>query len=273
MDRAARALEWLREVGSRWTVRDETEIGAAGRMLARDRLHAEEVGAGRAAPGFRVWSSEPALVVSRRESRMARFEEARAELRRLGWPVAVRDSGGGATPVTPGTLQLSLSFPLADPGRVSPARVYGALAAPVRIALRDLGVDTRFGRVPAAFCDGRYNLVTAGRKLAGTSQRWRGGIPPASAPDAHVLAHLSLLVSPDLELATGAVNRFLALVEDDHRPSDPRASVSVLERLEGTAAATAVRGAELALVERVRATVVETLVGRLGARAGSAGSR
>ena len=83
-----------------------------------------------------------------------------------------------------------------------------ALCEPVRRALSALGVHTEYGDVPGSFCDGRFNLVAKGRKIAGTSQRWRGGLAPTHRPGGHVVAHMILFVQADMVEATHAVNRF-----------------------------------------------------------------
>jgi lipoate-protein ligase A len=64
------------------------------------------------APVLLVWRSEPALLVSRTETRLPHFENAVADMRAAGWPVVLRKSGGGACPVGPGTVQVSMIDPV-----------------------------------------------------------------------------------------------------------------------------------------------------------------
>ena len=54
-----------------------------------------------------------------------------------------------------------------------------------------------------SFCDGRFNLAVAGRKLAGTAQSWRrvAGVPV-------VLAHAVIVVDADPQALTEAANAF-----------------------------------------------------------------
>ncbi len=87
--------------------------------------------------------------------------------------------------------------------------VYHLLCEPVRGALQDLGLTTGYGQVAGSFCDGRFNLVHGGKKLAGTAQRWRGAGPGSSRGDGYILGHMVLFVEGDVEGATRAVNRLL----------------------------------------------------------------
>ena len=75
---------------------------------------------------------------------------------------------------------------------------------------------------------GRFNLVASGRKIAGTSQRWRGGIPPSHRPDGSVLAHMVLFVEADMDRATHVVNRFYQAAGGD-QVFDPGSVVSAAQ--------------------------------------------
>jgi lipoate-protein ligase A len=180
----------------------------AAAAVERDFGWAREIGAGSRAPTYRIWENERTLVITAREARLPGAEAAAKAAGAEGWPVVARDSGGTAVPHGPGILQASLL--LGQEGLAAHAleAVYEALCGPVRQALATLGVAVEYGEVPGSFCDGRFNLVAQGRKIAGTSQRWRGGLAPTHRPGGNVVAHMVLFVEADMAPATAAVNRF-----------------------------------------------------------------
>jgi lipoate-protein ligase A len=224
------SLSALRPVLTDLAVLDDGTPRSSAAGVEADSVIGGEVGLGIRPPSLRIWENPRALVVTARESRLPAFDSACRALAADGWPVVLRDSGGTAVPHGPGILEVSLALPL---DRLPPhalEAIYGALCEPVRIALAELGVETAYGEVEGSFCDGRFNLVAGGRKIAGTSQRWRGGLPPSHRPDGYVLAHMVLFVDADMRAATEVVNRFYGLAGSDHR-FDPGAVVSAVERL------------------------------------------
>lgn len=164
-------------------------------------------------PIYRIWRNRRCLVATRRESRLPRFAPAAAAAAERGWPVVTRISGGTMVPHLPESLHLSLLLPRLPAPEPDTEQVYRFLAEPVRETLLRLGVTSRYGTIPRSFCDGRFNLVAGKRKLAGTSQRWTGGLPGHPVRPGFVLAHLTLFVEGDMAEATRAVNRFLAEAE------------------------------------------------------------
>ena len=210
----------------RWHFWDDRAGGDPEARQARDVALGEAMARADSLPTFRLWQNQRALVVSRRESRLKWFEAASLRLAQEGWPVLVRDSGGGAVPHGEGILHLSLVLPRGDAPIFSFEALYRALCKPLRSALGGLGIETDFGEVPGAFCDGRFNLIHRGRKLAGTAQRWRGGPAGTGVIGGYALAHALLVVDHDLRAANAALNRFYALVGSDLRV-DPRASTTV----------------------------------------------
>lgn len=181
--------------------------------LARERLRAVEEDE-RPPALFRLWSNTRCLVVTRREQRLPSFQAAARASAERGWPVVVRDSGGTTVPHTPGTLLLTLLLPrrrAEDPPVPEPRAdiVFTLLCDPVIEAMAHMGVTATYGAVPRSFCDGRFNLVAHNRKIAGTAQRWRGGLPRYPVRDGFIMAHLALYVDTDMHAATRAVNTFL----------------------------------------------------------------
>lgn len=151
-----------------------------------------------------LWRGEPGLIVPRSCTLQA------------GWPAAaqahrvlVRASGGGVVPQGPGLLNLSLVWrndaASAEAGAapIGTEAIYRALCDGLAAALARLGIAAAPQAVAGSFCDGRFNLAVAGRKLAGTAQSWRrvGGKPV-------VLAHAVIVVSADPQALTDAANAF-----------------------------------------------------------------
>ena len=90
----------------------------------------------------------------------------------LGWPVVARSSGGGAVPQGPDTLNLAVVLPIASGFRIEDG--YALICGMLTEALTRFEVVAETGPVAGAFCDGAWNVIAAGRKLAGTAQRWTG---------------------------------------------------------------------------------------------------
>lgn len=168
-----------------------------------------DVAAGRVGPSAFLWQAgAPALVLPERFARAGGFDRAAATSAAAGWPVATRKTGGGITPQGPGVLNLALAF-RAGAGRARTIRAsYGAICAPLIEALAGLGIAAAPAPVTGSFCDGDHNLAVAGRKLAGTAQRWRGEA---------CLAHALILTDIALAPAVAAVQRLGdALDHRDH---------------------------------------------------------
>ncbi|MDQ5827476.1 MAG: hypothetical protein M3441_25270, partial [Chloroflexota bacterium] len=68
----------------------------------------EEVASGDRGPTALVWTASPYVAVTRPETRLPGFERAVAAARALGFPVLVRNSGGGAVAANEGSLSFSL---------------------------------------------------------------------------------------------------------------------------------------------------------------------
>ena len=85
----------------------------------------------------------------------------------------VRASGGGLVPQGPGIWNLSLLWTDSDAGPQRSSTVYAEGCRLLGEAFRRLGVETHTGEAPGSLCDGRFNLLADGRKIAGTAQAWR----------------------------------------------------------------------------------------------------
>lgn len=240
--------DWFSKFGHLQTW-DDRDFSSAEAAVARDVDLGRSVANG-AAPTFRLWENSQALVVSRQDTRLPNFARAAEHLGKIGWPVITRETGGTAVAMSPGMLNLSLVLPrslVTGATGYAMDTVYRLLCEPIQQALLGLGIPTQFASVPGAFCDGRFNLVTGGKKIAGTAQASRANIATsAKNSEGYVLAHAALLVDIDTHRLTDIINRFYKIAGSDARFSDKEVT-SVRHCLEGAGAGT--------LTDEVRALV------------------
>ncbi|MGH3087802.1 MAG: lipoyl protein ligase domain-containing protein [Rubrobacteraceae bacterium] len=133
----------------------------------------EEVGAEERGSAMLAWSSSPYVAATRLETRLPGFREAVEGVENLGFPVMVRNSGGGAVAANEGSLSFSLTFPVEDMRKGLFER-YGEGLDLISAALRRLGVEAEGGEVEGEFCPGAYSVRSGGEKgvkHAGLAQR------------------------------------------------------------------------------------------------------
>jgi lipoate-protein ligase A len=133
----------------------------------------EEVASGQRAPAALMWSSSPYVGATRPETRLGGFPEAARSVEALGFPVLVRNSGGGAVAANRGSLSFSLTFPVTDLRHGLYERYAGGVDL-VAAALKRIGVEAEGGEVHGEFCPGAYSVRSGGPrgvKHAGLAQR------------------------------------------------------------------------------------------------------
>lgn len=133
-----------------------------------------------------IWQPQAALTVTASEALLPRFEQAAAGAARRGFPVHIRNSGGGCVCLGPGMLVISHLYCATDQGI---ERAYRDFAAKLLAAASRLRVALRLGPVAGAYCEGRHDLSCGGLKLGGIAQR-RG----ASGAAARIWVHAVLAV-------------------------------------------------------------------------------
>ncbi len=132
----------------------------------------EVASAGRG-PTALLWTSSRYVGATRPETRLPNFEKARRAAEDLGFPVLVRNSGGGAVAANEGSISFSLTFPV-DDLRHGLFERYAEGADLVAAALRRVGVDAESGEVDGEFCPGAHSVRSGGPrgvKHAGLAQR------------------------------------------------------------------------------------------------------
>ena len=133
----------------------------------------EEVAAGERGPAALMWSSSRFVGATRQETRLPGFAAATEAASDLGFPMLVRNSGGGAVAANRGSLSFSLTFPVEDLRHGLYERYGGGLDL-IASALRRIAVAAEGGEVEGEFCPGAYSVRSGGPrgvKHAGLAQR------------------------------------------------------------------------------------------------------
>lgn len=119
---------------------------------------------GLAEPFSYVWVPARSISLSRREAARLNLEGFTAE------PLAIRGTGGTAVPQGPGTANITLFTRHSAAPDIT--AFYHEMCAALSKGFAALNIKTEIGAKPGSFCDGDFNLLHDGRKLAGTAQRW-----------------------------------------------------------------------------------------------------
>ena len=133
----------------------------------------EGVASGERGPTALLWTSPRYVGATRPETRLPGFPKAVEAAAELGFPVLVRNSGGGAVAANEGSISFSLTFPVEDLRHGLYDR-YSEGVEIVASALRRIGVPAEGGEVEGEFCPGAYSVRSGGRsgiKHAGLAQR------------------------------------------------------------------------------------------------------
>lgn len=111
----------------------------------------------------RLWQNQPCLVVPRAYAKKPGFKAA---CQASTLPIALRRSGGHTAIHGPAFLTISVAQRLTAP---SIDAAYAPLLNILTPAFARLGIPITTSPVPAAYCDGAYNLTANQQKLAGTA--------------------------------------------------------------------------------------------------------
>ena len=133
----------------------------------------EEVAAGERGPAALIWTSSRYVGATRQETRLSGFAAATEAASELGFPVLVRNSGGGGVAANRGSLSFSLTFPVENLRHGLYERYSEGLDL-IASALGRVGVEAERGEVEGEFCPGAYSVRSGGPrgvKHAGLAQR------------------------------------------------------------------------------------------------------
>jgi len=178
--------------------------------LAIEQRLLEQVATGRSSCGYAIWRSHQALVVPRSATRKPGFELASRYCESQGWPVVVRSTGGEMTPQTSGFINLSMVV-RSNGARIGIRESYSWICQPLIRWLETMGIHAYCSQVDGAFCDGDFNLVVNGKKIAGTAQRrkhLRNPSPSSQKEDTAILLHAVILCDEGLDRVWKIANEF-----------------------------------------------------------------
>jgi octanoyl-[GcvH]:protein N-octanoyltransferase len=131
----------------------------------------ERVSDGALGPVLRVYRPPPTLAFGRVDALRPGFAAAAAAARAHGFEPVVRAPGGHAVAYHDGCLVVDEVAPHADPIASLQER-FRSSAETLAEALRQVGVDSRVGRVAGEFCPGAHTVNARGAvKLVGNAQR------------------------------------------------------------------------------------------------------
>ncbi|MFC7050885.1 lipoate--protein ligase family protein [Emcibacter nanhaiensis] len=198
-----------------FTLRTDQENSSAGVAVEEDTRLLTEVHETAGQPVIRLWTNSPSIVVPTRDSRLPEFEQARTTMQQHGYEVAVRSSGGTAVLHNAQVLNASVIFRTPKADKVSMELGYQKLLDLFDLLVPELAGRAYFASIPGAYCDGDYNLVIDGQKIAGTAQR----IKSAGAHIDHrtILAHMSLLVTVDALQMEKVINLYYGALKSEVR--------------------------------------------------------
>ncbi|WJH34258.1 hypothetical protein N6H14_30930 [Paenibacillus sp. CC-CFT747] len=132
--------------------------------FAVDEIMARRVGEGRR-PLIHMWTHPRAMVIGLRDRRLPSAEKAMKDLRKEGYEVAVRNSGGAAVPLDEGVVNLSIILP--NPERTMDFRQdFDVMVELIRGSLLGSGASVEAGEIAGAYCPGDYDLSIRGGNFA-----------------------------------------------------------------------------------------------------------
>lgn len=170
----------------------------------------EEVAAGERGPAALMWTSSRYVAATRSETRLPGFGRAVEAAESAGFPVMLRNSGGGAVAANAGSISLSTIFPVSDLRHGLRER-YTMGSELVVAALRRAGVEAEAGEVEGEFCPGAYSVRSGGPrgiKVAGLAQRVTSRAARMEA----------LILVSETEEVSGVLERFYGSLELPFRP-------------------------------------------------------
>ena len=170
----------------------------------------EEVAAGERGPTALIWTSSRYVGATRQETRLSGFGAATSAAEELGFPMLVRNSGGGAVAANGGSLSFSLTFPVDDLRHGLYERYSDGLEL-IASALRRVRVEAECGEVDGEFCPGAYSVRSGGPggvKHAGLAQRVTRRAARLEA----------LILVSETEEVRDVLERFYGLLELPFRP-------------------------------------------------------
>ena len=191
-------------MSNEWNLLITGETDPIFNMAVEDAI-ASRVGKGVVPPTLRIWKDKSCFVIGRFGHR--RFVEQIKRVKREGFLVVERQSGGEAIYHDEGCVNLSVFVPRPyneqNWNRVEDA--FKHLSAGLIRGLKYLGIPSMQSRVET-FCPGPYDLAVNGKKIAGLSMARRKNF---------VLLQGTLIVNSDLNHYFDVLTKFYGELEVD----------------------------------------------------------
>lgn len=137
--------------------------------FAIDDALATAVSEGDSSPTFRSWLHPKTMVLGIPDGRLPYLDDGVSFLKKEGYDVMIRNSGGLAVALDEHVLNLSLVIPNVQ--EISIHDAYDAMVHFVQQMFVDLTSDIQAYEIVGSYCPGDYDLSIDGRKFAGVSQR------------------------------------------------------------------------------------------------------
>ena len=163
---------------------------------------------------------KPYILLGPKDRRLPHLEEAVHWLNQQNYPVFMRIGGGSAVFLDEDCMSFAVSRPCRD--FTVWENNFRTMAEGVIDGLQLLGIDSQFGRAVGSYCEGPFDLVASGRKIAGIAQAIRGGFALVSG---------MLLVRQDPIATTALLQEFYRRAGSD-LVLEPNA-VTALDQLPG----------------------------------------
>jgi octanoyl-[GcvH]:protein N-octanoyltransferase len=158
---------------SRFIVIDSSAQLLEGEVMfpfAFDEVLCRKVGEGLLPPIFHIWRHRKAFILGLRDRRLPNALKGMAALEQQGFQVTVRNSGGGAVPLDPGVVNVSMILPNAA-GNLDFRQDFQSMVSVIRQALNGYTKGVEKGEVFGSYCPGDYDLSIQGKKFCGIAQR------------------------------------------------------------------------------------------------------
>ncbi len=139
--------------------------------FAWDEVACRKMGSGELPPLVRIWRHPRALVLGLRDRRLPYAGKAMETLRKEGFSVGVRNSGGAAVPLDSGVVNISLVLPYVQGARMDFHQEFRLMAQVIADAVKPWSKEVLAGEIRGSFCPGEYDLALSGRKFCGIAQR------------------------------------------------------------------------------------------------------
>lgn len=128
------------------------------------------VGQGDSHPIVRTWVHHPYVVLGIQDHRMPYIQEGIEKLKKEGFHVIVRNSGGLAVVLDQGVLNLSIVLS-ESVGSISINTGYETMYQFIQLLFPDVADKIEAYEIVGSYCPGSYDLSIDGKKFAGISQR------------------------------------------------------------------------------------------------------